>query len=80
MDIHAHGGVAERAVMEARNWLANVSRRKLPSGQQLIEAYRRFVADLPAIADALEFDARWIPYVDFERIVVTWLKEAPAQG
>ncbi len=78
MDIHAHSGEPELAIMEARNWLANVSHRKLPSGQRLIQAYRRFVADLPAIAEALEFETRRIHYVDFERIVVTWLKEAPA--
>jgi hypothetical protein len=79
MDIHAHGCEPERAVMEARNWLANVSHRKLPSGQRLKHAYQRFAGDLPAIAEALDFEAAAIPYIDFERIVVTWLKEAPAE-
>lgn len=78
MDIHAHGGDARRAVNELRDWLANVSRRKLPSGPRLLRVYDRFVAELPALAAALEFQPDRIPYVDFERIVVSWLVEAPA--
>jgi hypothetical protein len=80
MDIHAHGGDARRAVAETRDWLANVSRRKLTSGPQLIRTYDRFVADLPALAAELEFDPGRIPYVDFERMIASWLLEAPAAG
>jgi hypothetical protein len=41
-------------------------------------AYEAFLADLPDLAAALEFDADHIPYVDFERIVAAWLVAVPA--
>lgn len=78
MDIHEHGGDPMRAVREARNWLANVSRRVLPSADRVTRTYEAFVDDLPALAAELEFDPDKIPYVDFERIVVSWLVRAPA--
>jgi len=79
MDIHAHGGDPDRTITELRDWLANVSRRKLPSGAQLVRIHAQFLAELPAIAAELEFDPAAIPYVDFERIVVGWLVETPAR-
>jgi len=78
MDIQEHGGDPVRAVREARDWLANVSRRILPSADRVTRTYEAFVGDLPALAAELEFDADRIPYVDFERIVVSWLVRAPA--
>lgn len=79
MDIHAHHGQVDRAITELRDWLANVSRRKLPSGAQLVRIHAQFLGQLPAIAEELEFDPDAIPYVDFERIVVGWLVETPAR-
>ncbi|ATY34822.1 hypothetical protein [Sphingomonas psychrotolerans] len=73
MDIHEHGGRAEAAIRETRDWLANVSRRQISSGDKIVRLYDQFSADLPALAAALEFDPAKIPYVDFERIVVGWL-------
>jgi hypothetical protein len=35
MDIHDHGGDARRALRETRDWLANVSRRTLPSADRV---------------------------------------------
>ena len=78
MDIHGHGGDPMRALRETRDWLANVSRRELPSAERVQRLYEAFLASLPGIAAALEFDADHIPYVDFERIVAKWLVEAPA--
>jgi hypothetical protein len=77
MDIHEHGGKAEAAVRETRDWLANVSRRQISSGDKIVRSYDQFVADLPALAAALEFDPAKIPYVDYERIVVGWLTRDP---
>lgn len=76
MDIHEHGGEPIRALRETRDWLANVSRRALPSADRLARLYEAFLAQLPGLARALEFDPDNIPYVDFERIVVGWLAEA----
>jgi hypothetical protein len=76
MDIHGHGGDPVRALRETRDWLANVSRRALPSGDRITRLYQSFAADLPNLAADLEFDPRTIPYVDFERMVVGWLLTA----
>lgn len=73
MDIHEHGAKAEAAVRETRDWLANVSRRQIASSDKVVRSYDQFIADLPALAAALEFDPNKIPYVDFEQIVVGWL-------
>lgn len=78
MDIHAHDGDPGQAIAVTRDWLANVSRRKLPSAARVIGLHGQFLADLPAIGAELEFDPADIPYVDFERIVTNWLIEAPA--
>lgn len=78
MDIHGHDGDPLRALGETRDWLANVSRRVLPSAERVARTYQAFLADLPALAAELEFDPDAIPYVDFERIVAGWLVEAPA--
>jgi hypothetical protein len=76
MDIHEHGGDPIRAARETRDWLANVSRRALPSADRIARLYKTFLIDLPALAAQLEFDPADIPYVDFERIVVGWLVQA----
>lgn len=76
IDIHAQAGDPLRLIAETRDWLANVSRRKLPSAARVAKLYERMLADLPEICEALEFDIGNIPYVDFEHIVVTWLLEA----
>ena len=78
MDIHAHGGEPLRALGEVRDWLANVSRRELPSAERVRRIYAAFLSDLPDLAAALEFNPAQIPYVDYERLVATWLVEAPA--
>ena len=70
IDIHAHNGDPDCAIRETRNWLANVSRRALPSANRIANLNRRFLADLPALAEKLDFDPESIPYVDYERIVV----------
>jgi hypothetical protein len=77
MDIHDHGGDPVLALRKTRDWLANVSRRHLPSADRVARSYTAFLADLPALAAALEFAIDEIPYVDFERIVANWLVEAP---
>jgi hypothetical protein len=76
-DIHRHNGDPADAIMEVRNWLANVSRRMLPSANKLTGLYIRFSEDLTEIAKELEFEVDGIPYVDYERIVTQWLIKAP---
>ncbi len=78
MDIHQHAGDPFLAMREARDWLANVSRRALPSASKLVGLYRAFLADLPKLAAVLQFQPDRIPYVDLERIIVEWLLGAEA--
>jgi hypothetical protein len=73
IDIHAHHGEAERAIVETRDWLGNVSRRELPGGQQLITLHRQFLQVLPDLATELGVDPQRPPYVDFERMLTVWL-------
>lgn len=79
MDIHEHQGDFKRAMRETRDWLANVSRRKMPSSPRIGRIYSYFLKDLPLIAKELEFHPADIPYVDFERIVVAWLRDTPGK-
>jgi hypothetical protein len=78
MDIREHEAEPLRAIQCVRDWLANVSRRSLPSAKLLQEAYSKFLTKKPAIADGLGFDPTAIPYVDYERMVMAWLLEAPS--
>ena len=73
MDIHGHGADPLEAIRQTRNWLANVSRRVLPSADRIVRLFESFTNDLPALARRLEFDPERMPYVDYERIVVGWL-------
>lgn len=73
MDIASHGGDPEIAVTKIRNWLANVSRRQLASGNRVVTAYRNFTNDFPRICALQDFDLGSVPYIDFERIVTDWL-------
>ena len=78
MDIQEHGGDPRRAAARTRNWLANVSRRKIAGEQIVVAAFDRFAAAVPALADRLGFPRAAIPYVDFEGIVTAWLQEPAA--
>lgn len=78
MDVHAHGGNPSTLVQEVRDWLANVSHRKLPSGARVLALYGQFQADLPTAAEELGFEPHELPYADFEGLVTNWLLTAPA--
>jgi hypothetical protein len=78
MDVHGHGASAARAITETRDWLASVSRRRLPSGRALNRIHKKFRSDLAKIVREFDFDIDEIPYVDFENILVSWLLHAPA--
>lgn len=73
MDIQTHGGKAERAIVTTRDWLANVSRRKIAGAGLVVASYRRFLKDKPKIARKAGFDPKAIPFVDFSTIVTDWL-------
>lgn len=76
MDIHPHAGDPSIAIRATRNWLANVSRRTLPSAEIIIDLHQRFLRDLPRMARSKGFDPSHIPYSDFEWLVALWLNAA----
>lgn len=77
IDIQEHGGSPERAIEKVRNWLGNVSRRKLPAAGLIHKLHARFQTERVQIAERLGFEPTKIPYVDFETIVTEWLVAAP---
>lgn len=79
VDPQAHSGDAETMVTLVRNWLANVTRRKIAGPVVVVEAYRRFEADRPRLAEAAGFDPAAVPYLDFIIITAAWLLDAPAK-
>jgi hypothetical protein len=70
IDIHAHEGSFVNVVRALRDWLTNVSRRKLPATNKVVALYECFAAELPNIALDKGFDVDALPYVDFEFLVV----------
>jgi hypothetical protein len=76
MDIHAHQGNIRVVVEETRDWLANVTHRRLPGGQLFWKLYRGFRSELPSIAKHGGLDAHKLPYGDFMHLVVSWLNPA----
>ena len=76
MDIHAHGGKPQTALVETRDWLTNVSRRQLLGGNGLLAHNREFRNKLPALAKKLALKPGAITCADFERIATGWLLEA----
>lgn len=76
MDPVAHGADPAIAVEAVRNWLKNVSRRKMASPRDVVAAYRKFAADKVLICQRLGFDPSNTPYADFDEMVINWLLEA----
>lgn len=73
-DIHAHGGQPERAIREVRQWLAIASKRKgLPGGADIVNRYKRFRSDLPAICAAARLQDDELTFSDLRQMMVEWL-------
>lgn len=73
MDIADHAGQIDKVLHRLRDWLANVSRKRIVGSVKLVDWHRRFVAEKSAIATTLGHDPEQIPYIDFERIVAQWI-------
>lgn len=76
MDISAHGGDPARLAGLVRDWLVNVSRRRLVSKRILLTALGRFELDLPEQAHRIGASPGDLPYVEFEFMVTDWLLSA----
>jgi hypothetical protein len=74
IDIHIHQKDPCKIIAETRDWLANVSKRNLPSAQNIQGLYKRFEAKLPVTATELGFDPQKIPYFDFLIMITAFLQ------
>ncbi len=73
MDIREHGGDPEQAARRVRDWLANVSRRKLPGPVEVRARLNDYLADKPKLVEILGLDPDEIAYADLERMIAGWL-------
>lgn len=74
-DIRAHGGDAENAIREVRDWLQATSRRSmLAGGGEIVDRYRRFRTDLPDICAALALEPDRLTFLDLSAAITDWLR------
>lgn len=76
MDVTAHGGDPIAVARAVRNWLANVTRRRLIGDEIVARDYASFRDRLPQLATDAGLDPQAIPYIDFEFLVTDWLLSA----
>jgi hypothetical protein len=75
-DIRAHGGDAEHAIREVRDWLRAVSSRRDSGSGEIIEHYRRFSRDLPDICRAFALEPDRLTFLDLSQTIAVWLRAA----
>jgi hypothetical protein len=74
-DIHSHAGEPEQAIVEVRNWIVGVSRRKgLPGGAEIVSRYNRFLDDLPRLCRELRRQPSTLTFLDLSEIMSNWLE------
>ncbi len=74
-DIAAHGGDAERAIHEVRNWLdsSRPHPSSLPGGAYITAKYHAFSRNLPSASEKQRLDASKLTYADLCRAMESWL-------
>lgn len=74
-DIAAHGGDAEKAIHEVRNWLdtGRAHARSLPGGAYIVKRYEEFGRNLPSASEKQKLDASNLTYADLCRAMESWL-------
>lgn len=74
-DIHAHHGSPERAIVEVRDWLCAVSKRKMvPGGAEIARRYGRFRLDLPDNCQKLRRKEDGLTFLDLLEMIEIWLE------
>jgi hypothetical protein len=77
-DISAHHGEAGEAIKAVRNWLGKTRRNVLvPRGSKLVERYQKFQDELPMFCQSLQLTIEELTFIDFQNIVVEWLRANP---
>ena len=74
-DIHAHHCNPEHAIVEVRDWLCAVSKRKrMPGGAEIARRYKRFRLDLPVSCRKLRRKEENLTFPDLLEMVEIWLE------
>jgi hypothetical protein len=74
-DIRAHGDEPERAIRELRDWLQAASKRRgLPGGGEIVDRYRLFRIDLPAICAKAALEVDKLTFIDLSTTIIDWLR------
>jgi len=74
-DIFSHGKKPKKAILEVRNWLKTVSRRKnIPGGEEIWKRYKRFQKELPDICAEIPIEVHELTFIDYTDFVSQWLK------
>jgi hypothetical protein len=74
-DIHKHDGNPEQAIIQVRDWLCAASKlKKLPGGAAIVERYRQFRADLPALCADLQRQEGSLIFSDWAEMISLWLQ------
>lgn len=74
-DPEEHEGNEEKAICRVRDWLNAVSRRRpIPSGDEIANRFRTFQSELPAICQQLKQNPTGLDFIDYQYIVVEWLR------
>lgn len=79
-DIEAHGGEERRVISIVRNWLrleVDPNLVKTPSGENILQRYQIFQAQLPNICAKLNWDVKNLPFSDFSWAVTNWIDDNP---
>ncbi len=74
-DIRPHGGDPDRAIRAVRDWLQASSKRTgLAGGGEIVERYRRFQIDLPAVCAEEGLEPGRLTFIDLSSLVADWLR------
>jgi hypothetical protein len=76
-DPEAHGGRPSLAIMVVRDWLRTHSPFGMPSGESMVQRYRRFRRQLPATCAKVGLNPDSLIFVDYAALVAEWLKANP---
>lgn len=74
-DIRSHEGRPEKALGLTRNWLATVSKRKLPGPAEMERLYAEFTNELPAILEKLSLRQDEVQFVEYVKVAMEWLRD-----
>lgn len=74
-DIRSHDNDPEKVITLIRNWLNTASgRRTIPGGRAIIDRWRQFEADLPAMCEQSFIEVDELTYNDRTNFISEWLR------